>query len=874
MNRTRRATEPAAASLAPLFASLRPYGGVACLRFGRREREALAEWRRNAPDGATVDESGDYTLIRRVGPLPGAGQWTHELGDAGNTCSSADELTRAPLGVLWFGGPGGDEVFFNRHTHPPRVQVAGGRMFVNGANVIHALDVYTGRLLWQTAIPGLGAHFTRYGFYPGARIVGSQYASTSDSVYVTTGSACLRLDAATGERMAEFSLPTDGAPYDGPVLGYVAVWRDMLLAGGNLLIGNVDFFAEDFEAFPQEILANLIEFIDSCQGFTPIANGPAETDAASVANNLNALLDEPRLAATLPADFPGKARAAVLSGGDWLNTDKGVPGRRLFCTYDVRVPGAADYTFWARKFYHHGPFRWRFDDQPWAVCDRGIPLADSIYMRANICANWKNLGTVALSQGTHTLRIELLNAPGEDGAAAFDCFLLTTGADAPERKLKPAPHNGAATVWWEGEDATEHNFPQTGAFDPLFDPDDAQRDTTARDLAQRIAAHVAQAGTPRGTDTKLRQLNRQLLEARYPMLTLHLPKRYIGASPWDGAASRQLIAMDRHDGRILWTRDARHSFRHSAIAIGGGRVFCLDRLPDRMVQATRRRGASPAAGARLMALDARTGEILWSTEQDVDGSRLAYSAEHDILLQGLDRFSLMRGKESPGQLIAYNAASGDVLWDRAGKPFGTLIVLDDSIIVDSNQFDLRTGEARAYRVYASTKGCGGAIAGKNLITFRSSTAAYVDLLNPGGATNFGGVRAGCTESLIPADGVLNAPNLAHGCSCNYPIYTSLALVHMPDAEMWGLSRWPEEGPVGVNFGAPGSRRADDRTLWLEFPSTDYQTERPVTIAPENAARFHVHSSRLEGAGLKWVAASGCRGLTSATITLPSAPTAA
>ena len=49
-------------------------------------------------------------LLARTGPLPGSAAWTHEHADAANTRVSRDRLVKAPLGLLWFGGPAHDGV--------------------------------------------------------------------------------------------------------------------------------------------------------------------------------------------------------------------------------------------------------------------------------------------------------------------------------------------------------------------------------------------------------------------------------------------------------------------------------------------------------------------------------------------------------------------------------------------------------------------------------------------------------------------------------------------------------------------------------------------------------------------------------------------
>jgi len=53
------------------------------------------------------------------------------------------------------------------------------------------------------------------------------------------------------------------------------------------------------------------------------------------------------------------------------------------------------------------------------------------------------------------------------------------------------------------------------------------------------------------------------------------------------------------------------------------------------------------------------------------------------------------------------------------------------------------------------------------------------------------VRSGCSNSLVAADGLLNVPNFAVGCVCNYPIQTAFAMVHMPEA-----ADWADETPAG------------------------------------------------------------------------------
>ena len=74
--------------------------------------------------------------------------------------------------------------------------------------------------------------------------------------------------------------------------------------------------------------------------------------------------------------------------------------------------------------------------------------------------------------------------------------------------------------------------------------------------------------------------------------------------------------------------------------------------------------------------------------------------------------------------------------------------------------------------------------------------------------------------------------------------------------------------VGINLGAPGDRRAEDGTLWLDYPSVGGPSPVvPVKVAPEDIEWFRHRSARFAGDGLRWVAASSGKGIREVTLTL-------
>jgi len=362
------------------------------------------------------------------------------------------------------------------------------------------------------------------------------------------------------------------------------------------------------------------------------------------------------------------------------------------------------------------------------------------------------------------------------------------------------------------------------------------------------------------------------------------------------ASSEDLVVMDRYSGTILWERRANHSFHHNTIIIGNDILYCIDRIVPSQVDTLKRRGVDPGdVGAtwELLALDVRTGTEIWSTTIDVFGTWLGYSDEYDVLLQSGRNLAVFSGNKLPGEptrQIAYDGSSGTVLWEKGSSAGGPCLLHGDMVIAQSpgsgdGARNILTGTtsmrehpmtgASVPWSFSRSYGCGTAVGSKYLLTFRSGAAGYYDMRNNSGTGNFGGTRSGCSSNLIPGNGVLNAPDYMRTCTCGYQNRTSLAMVHMPEAEMWTYTTLGQAGgpikKVGVNFGAPGDRLADNGVLWLDYPSVGGSSPNiGVTTVPSNPRWFRHHAARFEGENLGWVTASGAIGLTNIAIPLNNA----
>ncbi len=220
------------ADLAKLARHIKPCGGVICLGVPAKapsgaasvsSKELLSRLAGLELGSCRISQVNGLWATLQRGALPGAGKWTHQYAEPGNTACSDDLALAGPLGLLWFGEPGSAPMV-NRHDAAASPLAVNGRMFIQGENIVMAYDSYNGMLLWKRDIPG--AMRTRLK----ARECGNLAASQSragmaepDSFFIAVGDKCLRLDAATGETRATYTMPPtpEGLPRNWGYLAYV-----------------------------------------------------------------------------------------------------------------------------------------------------------------------------------------------------------------------------------------------------------------------------------------------------------------------------------------------------------------------------------------------------------------------------------------------------------------------------------------------------------------------------------------------------------------------------------------------------------------------------------------------------------------------------
>jgi outer membrane protein assembly factor BamB len=262
-----------------IYESARPYGGKIWINTtGRKQKKLLSTLGKLDLYGIDLKAGKTGAIISRIGSLEGSSDWTHNYGNISNTIKSDDDIVKAPLGILWFGGNSNLDVL-PRHGHGPSEQVIDGRLIIQGINSITARDVYTGRLLWKHESEKLkddnwlvyydetydenSPLDTKYNqvHLPGANARGTNFIVTKEYVYVIEGNKCRLLDIVSGELAKTFETGTDSTRN----LGYIGVYKNLLILGNNYSeyskVAVPDTLKEDEKAANYDVTASKELFI-------------------------------------------------------------------------------------------------------------------------------------------------------------------------------------------------------------------------------------------------------------------------------------------------------------------------------------------------------------------------------------------------------------------------------------------------------------------------------------------------------------------------------------------------------------------------------------------------------------------------------------
>ncbi|MCZ6795536.1 MAG: PQQ-binding-like beta-propeller repeat protein [Planctomycetota bacterium] len=385
---------------------------------------------------------------------------------------------------------------------------------------------------------------------------------------------------------------------------------------------------------------------------------------------------------------------------------------------------------------------------------------------------------------------------------------------------------------------------------------------------------------------------------------------------WKGALTQRMItsdsvfSLDVETGKQLWVH--RGKITPTSISIGDGKIFFTDsNVTDeekktavnerrkRHGRLTYEEGEGSDHGdydvRKVVALDVRTGDLLWTQLLDLTGAggnRLGTSYRQGRLFlfghfSNHDRGPFETGKLKWRRITTLSAADGYVLWSRELNYLRRPLLMGDHLIVEpravsveNGEFKRRThpvsGESVFWEFKRGGHSCGVTTASLATFFFRSDSINYYDFQRDHGMLPIGGTRAGCWINMITANGLALLPEASAGCTCSFPIRTTMVLAPRKVDRKWTIYASPGSlTPVRhwhLNLGAPGDRKDSEGRVWFGYPrlGVGYGMKFSLKEKVESGPGFFARSFEGEpiaGTDRPWVFSSGVEGKVSCELPL-------
>ncbi|MCE9557166.1 MAG: PQQ-binding-like beta-propeller repeat protein [Planctomycetes bacterium] len=251
--------------------------------------------------------------------------------------------------------------------------------------------------------------------------------------------------------------------------------------------------------------------------------------------------------------------------------------------------------------------------------------------------------------------------------------------------------------------------------------------------------------------------------------------------------SEMLFARRPISDSKLWEYRPQGAIINTALAAGNGHVYFVESADPETLKSNKGRvqlAKLLGKGAHLVALRTDTGRESWRQP-------LSLEARHILFLSLTGKKLVLSGSRNDGaalvsDLVAHDADSGRELW-KLSQPTGLKIggshgeqdqhplVVGDTLFYKTFSCDLATGKLKKdWRL--PMVGCGALSASLHSTFYRAGSACYADLGDSQNRELTGVTRPGCWLNMLPAGGLVLAPESSSGCTCaQYSVQTSLAL---------------------------------------------------------------------------------------------------
>jgi len=253
--------------------------------------------------------------------------------------------------------------------------------------------------------------------------------------------------------------------------------------------------------------------------------------------------------------------------------------------------------------------------------------------------------------------------------------------------------------------------------------------------------------------------------------------------------SSNLFGLDCGTGDVCWTYNS-GLLINPTITVGGGRIYFVETHSEKALNHPLGRMPGHLFLEKdhnyLTSLDIATGKILYRKNIDLTHCRMiAY-------LNYATEILVLSGCEYVNNKLWYffygiSAGTGKGIWQQShdseynpdgghGEQNRHPTIVGDTIYTYPYAYELKTG--RLHKEYKFTReghGCGGISASAYSLFWRGGNPTMRDLRSGGGIHKLNHVsRPGCWINIIPAGGMVLIPEASSGCTCAFPLQTSMA----------------------------------------------------------------------------------------------------
>ena len=260
--------------------------------------------------------------------------------------------------------------------------------------------------------------------------------------------------------------------------------------------------------------------------------------------------------------------------------------------------------------------------------------------------------------------------------------------------------------------------------------------------------------------------------------------------------SDSVFVLDRKTGEPIWSYPAETGLIiNPTITVGGGLIFFVESANNKTLKSPNGR-AQPsdllARGSYLVALDMRSGSIVWKEPHDFS------AIQHNIYISYAKGKLVVVGSRNDGNdskksrvwydVHAYNARNGEPVWHQTQKQPTEIggshgeqdhhpVIVGDRLYCEPFGYELQTGKRLKWKWSPRhRRGCGTISASASTFFFRQSNPTMFDLKTNKYSKVTSTTRPGCWINMIPAGGLLLIPEASSGCTCNFAVQTSLAFL--------------------------------------------------------------------------------------------------